>query len=79
MQKFKIVTEEIGEEIKRFKKERSDDLQEIKQLCENLQQKQKAPFAPTVERIAKNLTFFKESEYKSAHAGINTAEIVQKY
>lgn len=79
MQKFKLVTDEIGEEIKKFKKERTEDLKEIKQLYQELEQKQRNPFAPTVERISKNLAFFKEDEFKAAHATINVAAIVDKY
>lgn len=79
MQKFKLVTEELAESLKTLKKERTDELKEIKQLYQELEVKQKSPFEQTVERIAKNLAFYKDSEYKSANAGINSGEIVQKY
>lgn len=61
MQKFKIATEDISKEIQKFKKERVDDLKEIKQLYQELEEKQKNPFTQSVERITKNLVFFKDN------------------
>jgi hypothetical protein len=79
MQKFKLVAEEVAESMKKLKKNRNEDIREIKQLYQDLEQKQKSPFEQTVDRIIKNLSFFKESEYKAAHAGINSTEIVRRY
>ena len=36
MQKFKLVTEEIGESLKSLKKKRTDELKEIKQMYQEL-------------------------------------------
>jgi hypothetical protein len=51
----------------------------MKALYQELEQKQMKPFDSAVERIIKNLHFFKENEFKSTMATIKINEITQKY
>lgn len=67
-----MLTEEIAETVKRLKAERGEDIKEIKGQYSELDGKQNKPFDQVLERICKNLQFFKETEYKNSISSINT-------
>lgn len=73
------MTEELAESLKRMKAERGEGIKEIKGLYAELQGKQAKPFDQVVERICKNLQFFKETEYRNSISVINPKEIIHKH
>jgi hypothetical protein len=48
-------------------------------MCAELQAKQNNPYDVTIERVNKNLLYFKEENWKKTAASVNINEYTQKY
>jgi hypothetical protein len=79
MKSYKLMTEEMAESLRKLKADRMEGIKDIKALYAELEGKQSKPFDQTVDRINKNLQFFKDAEYRSSIGAINPKEIMHKY
>ena len=79
MQKFKMTAEEVNNSLKNLKKERNDELKEIKGLYQELENKQNGPFEATLDRVHKNLGHYKETEYRAMSSNFSSRDVTQKY
>ena len=79
MKSFKLLTEEIEQFVKKSKQSRQEDIKEIKNMYKELEGKQENPFDNTEQRINKNLTFYRENNFKKCCENITLKDIVEKY
>ena len=79
MQSFKFATEEIDQFLKKSKQERQQNLKKIKVLYKELQQKEDNSYDQALERIGKNLHFFKQSKYSEVKEGLDLSEMVHEF
>jgi hypothetical protein len=79
MKSYKLMTEEMAETLKKLKADRMEGIKEIKTLYAELEAKQNKPFDQAIDRINRNLQFFKDTEYKASIGAINHKEIIHKY
>lgn len=79
MKSYRLMAEDLAESLKKLKAERMEGIKEIKGLYAELENKQVKPFDQVIERISKNLQFFKDAEYKASIGNINPKEVMHKY
>ena len=79
MQSFKLLTEDINDTLRKLKSQRAEDIKEIKTLYKELEEKQGDLFGKDVERVTKNMQFYKETQYKASMGAVNAREVAGKH
>lgn len=79
MKSYQLLADQLADTLRQLKLQRAEGLKDIKGLYAELEGKQGRPFEQVVERIGKNLQFFKDSEYKNTLASIHPKDVLHKH
>lgn len=79
MQSFKMTTEEFDHFLRNNKLDRQDNLKKIKSLYRSLEEKDDQSYDQALQRITKNLAFFRESKFAAVMHDFDARELIDSY